>query len=95
MVKSRRSVNLTTFFLGRLRPSKRLTRTLCTFFRDNCPSLVNGDRNKSMWSDRISNPGPLALESDVSQQKYLLQKCHIGKVSHRLLEGMFKHVTGS
>ena len=26
------SVNLTTFFLGRLRPPKRLTSTLCTYF---------------------------------------------------------------
>ena len=28
-----RSVNLTTFFLGRLIPPKRLTSTLCTYFR--------------------------------------------------------------
>ena len=27
------SVNLTTFFLGRLRPPKQLTSTLCTYFR--------------------------------------------------------------
>ena len=31
---------------------------------DNCPSLVNGRREKSMWPDWVSNSGPLALESD-------------------------------
>ena len=30
---SGRSVNLTTLFLGRLRPPKRLTSTSCTYFR--------------------------------------------------------------
>ena len=30
---SERSVNLTTLFLGRLRPPKRLTSTSCTYFR--------------------------------------------------------------
>ena len=33
MVMSGRSVNLPTLFLGRLRPPKRLTSTLCTYFR--------------------------------------------------------------
>ena len=32
-VMSGRSVNLTTLFLGRLRPPKRLTNTSCTYFR--------------------------------------------------------------
>ena len=32
-VMSGRSVNLTTLFLGRLRPPKRLTSTSCTYFR--------------------------------------------------------------
>ena len=32
-VMSGRSVNLTTLFLGRLRPPKRLTITSCTYFR--------------------------------------------------------------
>ena len=32
-IMSGRSVNLTTLFLGRLRPPKRLTSTLCTYFR--------------------------------------------------------------
>ena len=32
MVMSGRSVNLTTLFLGRLRPPKRLTSTSCTYF---------------------------------------------------------------
>ena len=35
MVKSGRSVNLTALFLGRLRPSKRLTSTSCTYFLNN------------------------------------------------------------
>ena len=52
MVMSGRSVNLTTLFLGRLRPPKGLT------------STISGRRNESMWPDRVSNPGPLALESD-------------------------------
>ena len=32
-VMSGRSVNLTTLFLGRLRPRKRLTSSSCTYFR--------------------------------------------------------------
>ena len=32
-VMSGRSVNLTTLFLGRLRPHMRLTSTSCTYFR--------------------------------------------------------------
>ena len=32
-VMSGRSVNLTTLFLGRLRPPKRVTSTSCTYFR--------------------------------------------------------------
>ena len=32
-VMSGLSVNLTTLFLGRFRPPKRLTSTLCTYFR--------------------------------------------------------------
>ena len=32
-VMSGQSVNLTTLFLGRLRPPKRLTSTSCTYFR--------------------------------------------------------------
>ena len=52
---SGRSVNLSTLFLGRLRP-KRLTST----------SFLNQrkERNESIWPDVVSNPGPLALESD-------------------------------
>ena len=34
-VMSGRSVNLTTLFLGRLRPPKRLTSTSCTSFASN------------------------------------------------------------
>ena len=62
---SGRSVNLTTLFLGRLRPPKRLTSTSCTLspVTDNCPSLKSGRRNESMLPDQVSNPGPLTYES--------------------------------
>ena len=30
----------------------------------NCPSLISGGRNESKWPNWVSNPGPLALESD-------------------------------
>ena len=58
---SGRSVNLTTLFLGRLRPPKRLTSTSCIYFlpvTDNC-----GRRNESMLPDRVSYLGPLTYES--------------------------------
>ena len=67
MVMSGRSVNLTTLFLGRLRPPKRLTSTSVHIFlpvADNCPSWISRRKNKSLWPDWVSNPGPLALESD-------------------------------
>ena len=31
---------------------------------DNYPSWISGRGNESMWPDRVSNFGPLALESD-------------------------------
>ena len=49
---SGRSVNLTTLFLGRLRPPKRLASTFMHILSpvtDNCPSWISGRRNKSMW----------------------------------------------
>ena len=56
MVMSGRSVNLTTtLFLGR---------HILSPVTDNCPSSVSGRSNDSMWPDRVSNPGPLAIESD-------------------------------
>ena len=64
------SVNLTTLFLRRLRPPKRLTSTLCTYF---CQSLTTAllesaeRETKSMRPDQVSNPGPLALKSDMLQ----------------------------
>ena len=67
MVMSGRSVNLTTLFLGRLRPPKRLTSTLCTCFRQLLTTALlesSGKRHESVWPDRVSNPGPLAHESD-------------------------------
>ena len=63
---SGRSVNLTTLFLGRLRPPKRFTQYFVHILSpvtDNCPSLISGRRNESMWPDRVSNPGPLIYES--------------------------------
>ena len=40
MVMSGRSVNLPPLFLGRLRPSKRLTSTLCTSFRQKLTTAL-------------------------------------------------------
>ena len=37
---SGRSVNLTTLFLGRLRPPKRLTSTSCTYFRQQLTTAL-------------------------------------------------------
>ena len=54
------SVNLTTLFLGRLRPPKRLTCTLCTV-----PFLNQWKEKRVCSQTRVLNPGPLALESDV------------------------------
>ena len=61
MVMLGRSVNLTILFLGGHRPLKRLTSTSCTY---PSPVTNGGRRNESMWPDRVSNPGPLVLESD-------------------------------
>ena len=40
MVMSGRSVNLPTLFLGSLRPPKRLTSTLCTYFRQKLTNAL-------------------------------------------------------
>ena len=40
MVMSGRSVNLPTLFLGRLRPPKQLTSTLCTYFRQKLTTAL-------------------------------------------------------
>ena len=68
MVMSGWSFNLTTLFLGRLRP-KRLTSTLCTYFPQYLTTAllesVEGEMN--IWPERVTNPGPLALESDALQ----------------------------
>ena len=55
------SVNLTTLFLGGLRPPKRLTSTPPV--TDNCPSWISGRRNESMLPERVSNQGHLTYES--------------------------------
>ena len=59
---SGRSVNLTTLFLGRLRPPRRFVHILLPV-TDNCPSWKSGRRNESMLPDLVSNPGPLTYES--------------------------------
>ena len=38
-----------------IRPQKRLTSSSCIF---------SGQRNQSMWPDRVASPRPLNLESD-------------------------------
>ena len=67
---SGRSVNLTTLFLGRLRPPKRLTSTSCTYFRQWLTTAflesAEGETKVHVCGRTgLSNPGPLALESDV------------------------------
>ena len=61
------SVNLTTLFLGRLRPPKRLTRTSCTYFSQYLTTALlekaEGETKVSWLPDRVSNPGPLTYES--------------------------------
>ena len=65
---SGRSVKLTILFPGRHRSLKRLTSLyfvqILSPVTDNCPSWISGGRNESMWADRVSNLGPLTLESD-------------------------------
>ena len=61
MVMLGRAVNLTKLFLGRLRPPNVHILSPVT---DSCPSRISGRKNETVWPDRISNPGPLALESD-------------------------------
>ena len=56
VVKSGRSVNLTTLYLGRLSGYNQYFVYIL--------SPVFGRRNESMWIDRVSNPGSLALGSD-------------------------------
>ena len=62
MVMSERSVNLPTLLLGRLRPPKRLTSTLCTYFRQKLTTALlesaegetkvcgrTGYRTRALW----------------------------------------------
>ena len=58
---SGRSVNLTTLFLGRLRPPKRFINTSCTYFLTT--ALLESAEGET-WPDRVSNPGSLTFESD-------------------------------
>ena len=65
MVMSGPSDNLPTLFLGRLRPPKRLTSTLCTYFRQKLTTaLLESAEGETKVCGRVSNPGPLALETD-------------------------------
>ena len=55
-------VNLTTLLLDRLTYFKRLH--ILSSVTGKCPSRISGWINEGFWPDRLSNPGPLALESD-------------------------------
>ena len=60
MVMSGWSVILTTLILS-------ISYEIIHYFMpvtENCPSLIRGRRNISMWPDQVSNLGPLAHESD-------------------------------
>ena len=59
------SVNLTTLFLGSLRPPKRLTSTSCTHFRQKLTTalLEKAEGETKVLPDRVSNPGLLIYES--------------------------------
>ena len=62
-----RSVNLTTPCLGRLRPPRRFNQYQVHILSQvtvNCYSGINGRRNDQKLPDRVSNSGPLALDSD-------------------------------
>ena len=65
MVMSGRSVNLTTLFLGRLRPPKRLISAPCTYYRQSLTTDLHesaeGER-KVCRRTRVSNLELLALE---------------------------------
>ena len=67
MVMSGQSVNLTTLFLGRFRPPKWLTTTLCTYFCQYMTTahLESAEGERSMWLDPVLNLASLALESDM------------------------------
>ena len=56
-------VNLTTLFLGRLRPPNQYFVHILSPVSDNCLSWKSGRRNESTLPDRVSNPGPLTYES--------------------------------
>ena len=67
MVILGRSVDQTTLFLDRLRLPKRLTNSSCTYFRQLLTiALLRAAEVETKVSGRkrVSNPGPLALESD-------------------------------
>ena len=74
MVMSGRSANLTTLFMSRLRPPKRLNSIIAHIspVADNCSSCISGRRNESKWSDRIKNPGTLALEPRIKEANTLI-----------------------
>ena len=64
------SVNLTTLFLGRLRPFKAVNQYfvhILSSVTDKCPSCISGRRNESLWPDLLSNLGSPAHESDTLQ----------------------------
>ena len=63
---SERSVNLTTLFLGRLRSPKRLTSTLCTYFRKE----LTTDPLESAEGETYES-GAVTIEVSYINEKYL------------------------
>ena len=64
MVRSGRSVNVTTLFLCMLRPPKQLTSTKVHLLSPVTLFNQRKEKNESKWPDMVSNLGPLALKSD-------------------------------
>ena len=85
------SVNLTTLFLSMLRPPKWLTSTSYTYFPQKLTTALlesaKGER-ESMWLDRVSYPGPMALEPDM----LLTVLCSFEQLGHELLHQLSYHV---
>ena len=62
---SGRSVNQTTFFLGRLRPPKRITSTSCPYF---CETLTTALLEKAEGETKVCAL-PIALSGPADREK--------------------------
>ena len=69
---SGRSVNLSTLFLGRLRPPKRLTSTSCTYFRQARPGIEPGPLTYESGAPPTALCSPV-LKVSFENQKFLLK----------------------